>query len=178
MTRSWLCKVTAKIGHDRQIACVIPGGCELLAKTAAIYIRQSSELTVLVYYFTLFRMSKANETQDFTCGLPSTGRHFTMRGEEGHGLWAPLAVLLHGISEVLPHYNLRVHHEGSMNFCKDKKGCIGGILLMIITGCMSVKNLIMETVCRWMAISKCFISIAFESVVTLEPKSNHVHNWA
>lgn len=48
-----------------------------------------------------------------------------------------------------------------------KKKCIGGILLIIITGRMSVKNLIMETVCCWMAISKCFISIAFESVVAL-----------
>lgn len=64
---------------------MIPGGCELPAKTATIYIRQSSELTVLVYYFTLFRMFNANEMHDFTCGLPSTGRHFTMRGEEGHG---------------------------------------------------------------------------------------------
>lgn len=60
------------------------------------------------------------EMQDFTRGLPSTGRHYTVRGEERPGPWAPLAVLLRGFSEVLPHHDLRVHHEGSMNFYKDK----------------------------------------------------------
>lgn len=37
------------------------------------------------FIFTLFRMFNANEMQDFTCELPSTGRHIAMCGEEGPG---------------------------------------------------------------------------------------------
>lgn len=159
---TWLCgprscKFTPKVGLDRLIACVRyqPEVGFRLKQSAFISGRAPNYRCK--FTFTVFRMFNANETQDFTCELPSTGRHFTMRGEEGPGPWAPLAVLLRWISEILPHYNLRVHHEGSMNLCKNKKRMHPSPDHHWTHECDEPHN----GVCRWMAISKCFISLAF-----------------
>ncbi|KAM6919671.1 bcl-2-related ovarian killer protein homolog A-like isoform 2-T3 [Lycodopsis pacificus] len=45
----------------------------------------------------------------------STGGDLEMCVEEGSDPSAPLAVVCHRIPEVLPHYSLRLHHEGAMN---------------------------------------------------------------
>lgn len=94
------------------------GACEPSAKAAAIYIRRRLRVSSASLFFVPYLEFNS---QDFTCELPSTGRHFPVRGEEGPGPRAPLAVLLRWISEVLPHYDLRVHHEGSVNFCEDEQ---------------------------------------------------------
>lgn len=38
-----------------------------------------------------------------------------MCGEEGPHPRAPLAVFCHRVPEILPHYNVHLHHEGTMS---------------------------------------------------------------
>lgn len=46
--------------------------------------------------------------------LFSGGNH-KVCGEEGSYPWTQLALLHHRVSEVLPHHNVRLHHEGTVN---------------------------------------------------------------
>lgn len=101
-----------------------------------------------------------------------------MCGEEGSCPWAPLAVVCHRVPEVLPHYYVRLHHEGTMNQHRSHHHwLIWDLNLRLVNNRWSGDGRRYRSVTKWpstnvsSALCLCYLVVGY--VITLQPKSSH-----